>query len=148
MSSREIDPALLAAYRETLFDVSGPDPFTLRVGAPSTELQALHEQHRVTSSAFVTACNPRSERLADKENNERHARLCAELRSAGCASYEGQGKHPSNSWPPERSLLVLGLDLPTARELATRWGQNAIVWSGPDAVPQLIVTADNDEARR
>ena len=62
--------------------------------------------------------------------------------------FRGQGRHSTNDWPPELSLLVLGLDLTEAREVGARWGQNAIVWSGLDAVPALIVTANQVEEDR
>jgi hypothetical protein len=49
------------------------------------------------------------------------------------------GQHPSNKWPGEEIFLVLGLYFEAAKALGERFGQNAIVWCGIDAVPQLIV---------
>jgi hypothetical protein len=34
---------------------------------------------------------------------------------------------------------VLGLALEAAKSLGRRHEQNAVVWSGPDAVPQLVM---------
>ncbi|MEZ6037029.1 MAG: DUF3293 domain-containing protein [Planctomycetota bacterium] len=146
MSTPPLDPALLQAYRETLFEALDEHPLTLRIGEPNESLRQLHRRHDVTCSAFVTACNPRSESLPAEENDRRHADLRAELQHRGLTFFEGQGRHPSNSWPPERSLLVMGLELAAARELGGRWAQNAIVWSGADATPQLIVLDDDGDA--
>ncbi len=42
------------------------------VGEPSSALRTLHQQHDLTSSAFVTAYNPFSEALTDAQNEVRH----------------------------------------------------------------------------
>ncbi len=125
MDDSDIDPALLRAYRETHFEVLDTTAFTLRIGVASPELVALHGQHGVNASAFVTAFNPFSEALTDSKNDERHASLRDELQRVGLPFLEGLGRHPSSSWPPERSVLVIGLDLAAARELGSRWHQNA-----------------------
>ena len=39
----------------------------------------------------------------------------------------------------EESFLVYGLTLEAAKALGTRLEQNAFIWSGEDAVPQLIL---------
>jgi Protein of unknown function (DUF3293) len=50
---------------------------------------------------------------------------------------DGIGKHPSNNWPGEVSVLVLGLDLEAAKSLARHYEQHAFVWAAGDGVPQL-----------
>ena len=42
-------------------------------------------------------------------------------------------------WPPEPSYLVLGSALDAAKAIGTELRQNAIVWCGPDCLPQLIL---------
>jgi len=135
---RGIAPALWRAYTETHFQVRARREFVLRVGEASAELAALHSAHGVTSSVFVTACSPCSVTLSEAENEQRHEALCREVRRLGVVCYEGSGQHPSNGWPAEPSLLVLGLDRETACALGSRFDQNAIVWAGADAVPQLV----------
>ncbi len=134
-----LEPSLLRAYLETSYAVFGPRPFPLHVGAVSPELLVEHRAHRLPGSAFVTACNPFSRSLTAAENVARHETLRAELQHRGLRSLEGHGHHPSNGWPPEPSFLVFGLELAAACDLGRRWEQNAIVWAGPDAVPELIV---------
>lgn len=138
-STTAIDSATLQAYRETEYRVHGRGSFTMQVAEACPALVATHQRYRVDCSAFVTACNPCSRRLGDRANASRHAALGRWLHRQGLQAIEGIGQHPSNGWPGEASYLVLGLDLKAARCLGARLKQNAIVWAGPDAVPQLIL---------
>ena len=134
-----IELSLQQVYHETHYMVFGPRPFTLRIGAVSPELLAEHRAHELPGSAFVTACNPFSRSLSDEENRARQTTLLADLQRRGLRCIEGHGQHPSNDWPPEPSFLVLGLDRAAACDLGRRWEQNAIVFAGPDAIPELIL---------
>jgi hypothetical protein len=134
-----IDAGIVQAYRETEYTAHGDDPFTLRVGELCPALAAAHKRHRVDCSAYITACNPFSQTLDDAANAERHAALGRELGQRSLASIDGIGQHPSNQWPSEASYLIFGLTLEAAKTLGTRLEQNAIVWTGVDAVPQLIL---------
>lgn len=137
MAESAIPPATRQAFLETAYHVFASAPFALRVGEHSEPLAALHRAHGVAASAFVTACNPCSQDLGAVANAPRMAALRAELQAAGVPFLEGEGVHPSNGWPPEPSLLVLGLSRPAARALGERHGQDAIVWCGTDATPQI-----------
>ena len=138
-SSSALAPETLQAYGETEYRVHDPDGFTLRISEPSAALSALHQRYKVSCSAFITACNPLGECLDAEGNTRLHEALRLAL-SEGCLVFkEGIGQHPSNAWPGEASFLILGLALDDAREAGERWAQNAILWSGEDAVPQLIV---------
>ena len=139
MSESIIDLATVHAYRETEYRVHGDEPFTLRIGQACAALTAVHKRLRVDCSAYVTAYNPYSQVLDDLANVQRHAELGRELRGRSLVAVEGVGQHPSNRWPGEVSYLILGLTLEAAKVLGSRVEQNAIVWSGADAVPQLIL---------
>lgn len=134
-----IAPATLRAYRETDYRVEGDAPFTLRIGAASPELAALHRAYHTSHSAFVTACNPYSRVLDTAANAARQASLARELHQRRLAFLPGIGRHPTNAWPGEPSFLVLGLPLEDARILGERFEQNAVVWNGADAVPGLVL---------
>ena len=134
-----IDPQTLAAYRETDYHVDSDAPFTLRIGAASSALTALHAAHRVSGSAFITACNPLGRRLDATQNTHQQAALAAELEECGYPVLRGTGLDPTGAWPGEPSFLVLGMGLEAARSLGRQFRQNAIVWSGADATPQLIL---------
>lgn len=134
-----IDAGTVQAFRETEYWVHGDEPFALRVGEASPALAAEHKGYRVDCSAYITACNPFSQILKDEANAERHAALGREISQRGLASVEGIGQHPSNQWPGEASYLIFGLTLESAKALGIRLEQNAIVWTGANTVPQLIL---------
>ena len=136
--SLHIDACLMKAYRETNYRVHGAEPFTLRVDEPSSALAAAHERMRTDCSAFITACNPFSEDAGAASNAQRHAGLGLELARRRLNHIEGIGQHPSNAWPGEASYLVFGLELESAITLGRALDQNAIIWTGADAVPRLI----------
>lgn len=102
-------------------------------------LVVLHEAAHAESSAFSTACNPFSDACDDATNAQRQDALAQELTQLSLRFFDGIGQHPSNAWPGEPSFLVLGISLESARGLGERYEQNAIVWAGADAVPQLVL---------
>ena len=134
-----IDINTVQAFMETEYRVHGHAQLTLRVGAFCSELAELHKASNVESSAFITACNPFSQPLDDSANTGRQASLAGELVERNFIFIDGIGQHPSNQWPGEPSFLVLGMSLETAKTLGANFGQNAILWSGPDAIPQLVL---------
>jgi hypothetical protein len=135
----EVPAAVIAAYRETIYRAEVAEGIELRVGAACAALLDLHRAHRVECSAFVTACNPWSVPLSEAQNRLRQAALETDLRVRGLPFFPGVGAPPSNGWPGEPSFLVLGAALESARALGVRHGQNAVVWSGADAIPHLVM---------
>jgi Protein of unknown function (DUF3293) len=134
-----IDPATLAAYRQTEYRVFGAMPAVLRVGVRCPELALLHAAHDTQCSAFITACNPLGARLADAVNQQRQEALAAQLSRQGLVAIAGIGQHPVNSWPGEPSYLVPAVTRTAAQQLGQQFEQNAIIWAGADAVPELIL---------
>ncbi len=134
-----ISDSLWQAYLETDYIVQTEPRLTLRIGEQCPELIKLHKQHRVDCSAFITAFNPYSQSCSLDENLSRQEQLNSELKIRSLKFIEGIGQHPTNKWPGEPSLLVLGLSLEAAKNLGTRFEQNALVWIGNDAVPELVL---------
>ena len=64
--------------------------------------------------------------------------LSTNLKERRLICINGIGKHPSNNWPGEVSVLVLGLDLEAAKSLARHYEQYAFVWAAGDGVPELM----------
>lgn len=133
-----LDPALLRSYRETVFSLQEPTPLALRIDEANDALRVVHAKYAVSASCFVTAHNPYSVRLDDGANDDRHGALRAELRASGRVFFEGAGAHPDGGWPAEQGVLALGLSRAEASALGRRWNQNAVVWCGTDAVPELL----------
>jgi hypothetical protein len=135
----------IAAYRETdyLVEVApdGAPPLLLRVGAFHPGLADLFRASGVASGAFITACNPHSRLLEAAQNSARQAALRRLLTLRGWPFLQGIGQHPAGRWPGEASFLVLGISCAAARSLGQEFEQNAILWCGSDAVPQLLLLA-------
>ncbi|MES2631845.1 MAG: DUF3293 domain-containing protein [Pseudomonadota bacterium] len=133
-----IDPGLIQAYLETHYHVFSDAPFFLKIGEPSAELLKLHEAQGLDCSAYVTAWNPFSRELEPDENNARNATLVAELQARGLAFVQGEGRHPISNYG-EASFLIIGATRDEAKALGDRHQQNAVVWCGSDAVPELVL---------
>lgn len=135
-----MDDALREAYRRTEYRVTDAGyAFVLRIGEPSSALRECHADCGVTCSTFITAWNPLSTPTPREQNEAAMARLEEALAAMGCRWLRGEGIDPGGDWPGEPSLLVPGLDEATAVALAQRFAQHAIVWSGADATPRLVV---------
>lgn len=116
------------AYRNTTYRVDHPEgAIGLRIGEPSARLDALLAAHRATRWAFITAWNPFSEKISNENNQLRNKALLDAVTVAGHVVFAGSGVPDHGDWPPEDSLLVLGISLDTALALGRRHGQHAIV---------------------
>lgn len=129
---------LRSAFEETNYIVHHEPPFTINIGKPSPELKKLMADRNALCAAYITACNPFARKLSDRENETRQQDLKDKLKRRGLICIDGIGKHPSNNWPGEVSVLVLGLDLEAAKSLARHYEQHAFVWTVGDGVPELI----------
>lgn len=134
-----LSDGLLLAYRGTDYEVYGDRPFTLRVDRHSTALAMLQQQLQVPCSAYVTACNPLGVPQDADANRALHAGLAATLAQREYRTIEGIGVGRGSTWPGEPSYLVPGMARATAVQLGRELRQNAILWSGTDAVPRLIL---------
>ncbi len=125
------------AYRGTEYRVFYADgDFVLRIGEHSPELDALLHSFSETHWAYITPCNPRSAPLTDSDNANR----LAQFRTENEIAYRlitGAGVGISRDWPPELSILVIGIDRSAALSLATRWEQNAFVYGERGGVAEL-----------
>jgi len=119
--------ALAQAYAATTYRVLCAAPVDVRIGLPSTRLDAVLCRHGVRSWAFVTAWNPASRRLAPWRNRSRQRRLLRLLHKLGYRSLPGVAIADSGGWPPEESVIVLGIAPHAALRIARCFAQNAIV---------------------
>ena len=139
MSQTTIAEPLLQAYQETDYQVHGPVPFSLKIGLPSEPLLQLYKKHRCDCAAYITACNPLSQKLAPAVNAQRHLDLMADLASRSLIFIKGIGIGQDPDWPGEASCLIFGLALEASRVLGHKFNQNAIVWCDQGAKPELVL---------
>jgi hypothetical protein len=130
---------LLLAYRRTIYRVCAQPEFDFRIGQYSTDMALAHATRHITSSAFLTACNPQSCQLPPNENALRMADAQRSLLSAGLACVAALAIDPDGLWPAEESLWVPGITFEQAICFAARFDQNAFVWFAEDAKAHLAL---------
>lgn len=134
-----IPPDLIEAYRATHFTVLEPRPLTLRVGHHSAELAQLYREMGVSSAGYLTAWNPYSAETSGADNEAAQLSLIRSLSLEGYPTLKALGVDPEGEWPGEESVFVPGLELERAKSLGVEFGQNAVVWAGSGALPQLVL---------
>lgn len=117
----------------------GGDQFTLRIGQHSPSLTEHYRSKSTISCSFISAFSPYGVMCSDSENEKAHQALGAELRQLSSFILEGAVADPEGRWPPERSFLAFGINEDTAAKLGERYRQDAVVWTGQDAVPRLLL---------
>ncbi len=121
------DGSLETAYRNTAYWVDHPaGTFGIRLNAVCVPLETLLRAYGVAAWAYVTACNPRSQKLTDAENATRHAQLLARVRESGFPYFAGRGSADDASWS-EASLLILGISAAEALRWGAAFDQHAVV---------------------
>lgn len=129
-------------YEATAYRVAdGTQRFSIRVGERCAPLDALLDAHAALEWAYVTAYNPGGRRAEAQANAAAQQRLEAALRATARPVLRGEGAGDDGRWPPEPSLLVLGLPRADAVALARRFGQVAIV-AGRRGAPAELVYCD------
>ena len=135
--ARALDRTIIDAYRLARYRVDGK--FDLTIDQPNAALGAWHLANGRSCSALITGCNPGSRVCSDAHNRAATTRLETIIRAEGLPFCTTLALDPSAEWPPERGFLIAGLDQTAAEALGRQFGQNAVVWSGGDAVPRLLV---------
>jgi hypothetical protein len=135
--------SLLEAYRKTTFYADTPRArLALRVGQWCVDLDALLNERGMSTWAYVTASNPGSRRLSDEDNSARQRELEGDVGRLGVRAYPGEGVADDGRWPPEPSLLILGIARGEAIRLGGRYGQVAIVCGELGRPAELVLCAD------
>lgn len=114
-TTKPLSPELRDAFEETRYTVHHQPPFTLRIGQPCPELDALLEASQVNAAAFITACNPMAQPLSRQENenattncspNSGVAAWLAFPASGSTRVMAGRGKKVFWSWAWSRKLRM------------------------------------------
>jgi hypothetical protein len=141
----QIHPDKLLAYEATDYRLGHTDQdIVLTIRKRSERLATLFAVNAVNCGAFLTAYNPQGTIQPDAANAQGHAELASKLQELGVEAIEGSGSEGSGredgtKWPAEKSYFALGLALELAKAIGSHFDQDAIVWVGPDAIPQLIL---------
>ena len=136
----QIHPDKVRAFLATDYRLGHTDQdIVLTIGKHSERLAALFADNGVICGAFLTAYNPRSTVQSDKANHQGHAELASKLQELVLQAIEGSGSEKGTKWPAEKSYFAFGLALEPARAIGTQFDQDAIVWVGKQAVPELVL---------
>jgi hypothetical protein len=136
----QIHPDKIRAYLATDYRLGHTDQdIVLTIGQRSERLAVLFADKSVNCGAFLTAYNPRGALQPDAANQLAHAQLATQLAQLGHEAIAGAGSEKGTDWAPEESYFALGLALEPAKAMGTHFDQDAIVWVGADAIPQLIL---------
>ena len=136
----QIQPDKVRAFLATDYRLGHTaQDIVLTIGQRSERLAALFAAKGVNCGAFLTAYNPRGTLQPEAANQLAHAQLATHLAQLGHAVIEGSGSEKGTDWAAEESYFALGMDLEPAKAMGTHFDQDAIVWVGADAEPQLIL---------
>ena len=136
----QIHPDKIRAYEATDYRLGHTDQdIVLTIRKRSERLATLFAGKGVNCGPFLTAYNPRGAVQSDEANDRAHAQLAAKLNELRVQAIEGSGSEEGTDWPSEKSFFALDLALEPAKAIGTHFDQDAIVWVGADAVPQLIL---------
>lgn len=138
-SSESVD--LETAFRDTDYFVDGPDGrFAVRVDEICEKLDELLPCVPQLRWAYITACNPNSDRKSETKNPDRMHQLESDVRAAGYQYYRGEGVGRVGDWPAEPSLLIIGIEKPAALFLARCYGQDAFIFGTRGQPARLVWT--------
>ncbi len=140
MTQSEIAAEKIEAYLKTNYRFGfGTDLITLRIDTRSEALSQLYTSSGYACGVFITAYNPCGQAQSPEANEAAHASLSEKLNTLSPKVIEGAGADSTGQWPEEKSFFAVGVDLETAKNLGIFYKQDAIVWVGAGAVPELIL---------
>jgi CRISPR/Cas system CSM-associated protein Csm4 (group 5 of RAMP superfamily) len=133
-------------YIKAQYTVLTPTPIAFRINQNCPEIDQVLKKATVTQAAFITAWNPRSERMEKQVNNLAQNQLQNELIEGSLPYLFGYGEDSQGIWK-EESFLVLGIEREWACAMGKKYGQNAIVWLEIGQEPQLIFLIHNSSSQ-
>jgi hypothetical protein len=134
---------LLREYNRTRYlvvDDLGVGRASVGIGETSADIDAILAHYGAASGVFITAWNPRSVPLDQDSNDEANDLLEADLDEAGSVILPHIGVGYDPEWEPEHGFFALDLLEADAIELATAYGQNAIVIADRGQPARLVLT--------
>lgn len=133
------------AYRQTSFEADTPvGRVAVRVGQRARKLDRLLNFREEKDWAFLTAWNPGGTFAGEDQNRQRQEALEAQLDDEGYQYFSGECVPDNADWAPEQCVLVLGIEVEEARDLARQWDQSSVV-CGEYTEPARLLDAASGE---
>ena len=140
MVETQIAAEKVRAYRASDYRIGFTDQaIVLSPGLRSAQMAQLFVSHGVNCGAFITAFNPQGAQRSNAENEQAHQQLLSQIESLGLKCLEGEGSEAGTDWPAEKSCFALGLGREDAIQIGRTCDQDAILWVGECAVPELVL---------
>jgi hypothetical protein len=140
VETSEITPDKIAAYYSTNYLInSSYGVIILRIGEYSPQLKTIYSEAGCPCGVVITAFNPLGQSRDTATNLAAQLRLGEHLRALSPMVIEAEGADPTGAWPPEPSFFALCINQYTARLLGARYRQDAVVWVGEDAIPEILL---------
>lgn len=134
----KLDEHLQKAYKNARYEVYKP-PLSFSIGQkhPEMDKALLQLYSDYQNWAFITAFNPASVSQSATFNTRNQKELLKLIRKKGYNYLEGEGGSHDDSWPPEKSILIINIAEKEALALARQFGQKAIVFGKKGGKAQL-----------
>ena len=138
--------ALRIAYEQAIYEVyDGQETIKIKIGQNCPPLDSLIAQSDYAPRsltdrptwALITAANPYSQPLSERENQRRYQRLSKHLKGLQLPLIPAVGKDQTGVWTPELSWLILGITRPKAIAIGRKFEQNAIVYGELNQAAEL-----------
>jgi hypothetical protein len=140
MVEKQIAADKVRAYRASDYRIGYTDQaIVLQPGLRSAQIAQLFASHGVTCGSFITAYNPQGAQRSTAENEQAHQQLLTHIESLGFKCLEGEGSEAGTDWPAEKSCFALGLGREDATQIGHAFDQDAFLWVGECAVPELVL---------
>lgn len=129
---------LKMAYEQAIYEVYyGQETIQIKIGKNCPSLDYLIAQGDYPTWALITAANPYSQPLSERENQCRYQRLSKHLQGLQLPLIPAVGKDQTGVWTPELSWLILGITRPQAIAIGRKFEQNAIVYGELNQAAEL-----------
>ncbi len=140
MRNSEIIEDKIAAYHSTHYCIqTKAGLITLKIGEYTSNLLTLFKSSSQQCGVVITAFNPYGKLIDHETNQATNKQLGEHLSSLSSMVLEAEGVDPLGIWPSEPSFFALGINRDVARSLGVHYLQDAVVWIGADAVPELVL---------
>lgn len=134
-----ISQQLITAYKNAKYIVTiRSKPYRIVVDEPCPIVDDVLEEFGGKHAYFITPENPFSISLSNEENKLRHERFIKIIIDSNCIFYEGYGTNEDETWPREKSYLIICDDDERMQRLAGDFGQNGMLKLTVQSSTQLL----------
>jgi hypothetical protein len=110
----------------------------ININSSNPELDKYLADKSFNNWAIITAHNPQSKILLEKENQERNKSLFEEIKNYSYLKTESSSKDTKDDWPIEVGYIIFNIDQESACNIGEDFNQRAIVIGEKDKEAKII----------